>query len=921
MNEILTRKIARRTFLKAAAATGAVAAVGDKLFGGPVAALVESKAATAAVTEDKWVTTVCDRCDQNCGIMVHVVDGIVADVKGYPYHAGNHGKICGQPNTYSMYLYNPYRVKAPMKRTNPEKGLGVDPQWVEISWQEALDTVGAKLKAVYEKDPHGYWIHNGHREVLTIRSDFRRVFGTINALGSVNFCTGGANHIHKEFYLADPGSQCSLYGDKLVIEIGGRFYSAKGNPTVTRQAVQMKEQGCKWVYIAPVIAPSHPNPDEWLPVKVGTDAAFALAMCHVMVHELGADYPGYDIDFLKTRTNAPYLIKPDGLYMRAEGTGDELIEDESRLNTPLGKPLMWDPVDGKPKVYDDPSFQDFALEGTFTVQWKDMEPVECKTAFTLFKEHVAKYTPEYAEGICEIPAETIRRITKEFVDAAGIGNTIIIDGIEFRYRQAVYCYSKSYSGSRGMHTQSAGKLTNVLIGGNNTPGGWSGTEADLTINPADGLTLIEATEAYHGIGWPPEKATYAQDNRESDSWGTGLYPMMYNMNTLAWFAINDPEKYALQHPCEVYSFCGANILGNSFSPPFIAEQMAKIPFIYGMSLVFDDVANMCDVLLPPDTHLDGCLRTMAIGAYTRTEPPGVIGVGVQHPVVPRTYNTMNGDDILIELAERIGILYGEKGLNSRLNRGLGDEYKIDVDKKYTFEDIFDRQLKSDYGADRGLDWFKEHGWLTEELPGAGEQFRDLTVPGSRYRLYLEDLVWAKYQYRKELEEVKQQYGVELRPSNEFVLDYYRPYPDYMVRPYEELPAEYDMYAIHYKTLLQAMATFMTNPWIEDVVRTVDPYAMYIMIHPQAAAKRGIKNGDVIWAESPFGKTKAEASVTELIRSDTIAMAGLFGATSVSLPAFTREGPLFNNLCWADENWRDPLSGNQENGMKVKVYKA
>ena len=920
-DNMLAHGLTRRQFLKSTAVTAAAVAVGDKLFGGPVSTLVESAMAAPAVSEDKWVTSVCDRCDQNCGIMVHVVNGIVTDVKGYPYHAGSHGKICGQPNSYAMYLYNPYRVKAPMKRTNPQKGLGVDPKWAEISWKEALDTVGQKLKAARDTDPHSFWIHNGHREVLTIRSDFRRVYGTLNSLGSVNFCTGGANHTHKAYYLADPGSQCNLYGDKLVIEVGGRFYSAKGNPTVTRQAVQMKEAGCKWILVAPMIAPSHPNPDEWLPIKVGTDAAFGLAMCHVMVHELGAKYPGYDIDFLKTRTNAPYLIKPDGLYMRAEGAGDKRVKDHSRLDMEFGKPLIWDPTEGKPKVYDDTTFKDYALEGSFTVKWKDMPEVQCKTSFTLLKEHLLKYTPEYAAKICEIPAATIRRITKEFVDAAGIGNTIVVDGVEFRFRQAVYAYSKSLSGSRGMQTQSACKLTNVLIGNNNTPGGWSGTDADLAIEPADGLTKIHPAESYKSIGWPPKKASYALDSRETDTYGTGLYPMMYSMNTLAWYAINDPKKYALQHPPAVYGCCGANILGNSFSPPFIAEQMAKIPFIYVMPYHFDDVAQMADVLLPPDSHLDGLLREMSVGAYTRTEPPGVEGTGVQHPVVPRVYNTMNGDDILIELAERIGILYGRGGLNERLNRSLGDAYKIDVNKKYTWEDLFDRRLKSAHGAAYGLDWFKKNGWKTTKLGGAGEQYRDKTVPGSRYRLYIEDFVWMRGQYRKELEEIKKKHGVELRPSNEFVLDYYRPFPDYMQRPYEELPAEYDMYAVHYKTLLHAMATFMDNPWISEAVRTFDPYTMYIMINPAAAKKRGIKNGDLMWVESPFGKTKAEASVTELTRPDTVCIAGLFGATSGKLPGFSREGPLFNNLCWADENWRDPQVGNQENCMKVKVYKA
>jgi anaerobic selenocysteine-containing dehydrogenase len=52
-----------------------------------------------------------------------------------------------------MTLYNPDRVDVPVKRTNPEKGLNTDPGWVEITWQEALETVAARLKKIRQQDP------------------------------------------------------------------------------------------------------------------------------------------------------------------------------------------------------------------------------------------------------------------------------------------------------------------------------------------------------------------------------------------------------------------------------------------------------------------------------------------------------------------------------------------------------------------------------------------------------------------------------------------------------------------------------------------------------------------------------------------------------------------------------------------------
>ncbi len=67
--------------------------------------------------------------------------------------------------------------------------------------------------------------------------------------------------------------------------------------------------------------------------------------------------------------------------MRAEGTGDKRLKDKSRVGQEFGKPLIRDPVENKPKVYDD-TFKDYALEGKFTVKWKDMPEVSASRPFS-----------------------------------------------------------------------------------------------------------------------------------------------------------------------------------------------------------------------------------------------------------------------------------------------------------------------------------------------------------------------------------------------------------------------------------------------------------------------------------------------------------------------------------------------------------
>ena len=139
-------------------------------------------------------------------------------------------------------------------------------------------------------------------------------------------------------------------------------------------------------------------------MPVNSDGAVLLAMCNVIVNELGI----YDETHLKTKTNAPYLIGPDGKYVREKGPArgvkfgprPSYRHDGKPLpGTYIGdddtnKPLVWDAGEGKAKVYDDPTIKDYALEGSYEVRG-----VKCHPAFQLVREHLKNYTPQMASKV------------------------------------------------------------------------------------------------------------------------------------------------------------------------------------------------------------------------------------------------------------------------------------------------------------------------------------------------------------------------------------------------------------------------------------------------------------------------------------------------------------------------------------------
>src|SRR5438128_5776622 len=86
---------------------------------------------------EKWIASACSQCDGGCGILARVIDGRVVKLEGNPLHPINRGRLCPLGHAALQSLYNPDRIKSPLKRVG---GKGSN-KWVKVSWDEAIQTV------------------------------------------------------------------------------------------------------------------------------------------------------------------------------------------------------------------------------------------------------------------------------------------------------------------------------------------------------------------------------------------------------------------------------------------------------------------------------------------------------------------------------------------------------------------------------------------------------------------------------------------------------------------------------------------------------------------------------------------------------------------------------------------------------------
>ncbi len=848
----------------------------------------EKLSSNGQVREDVWIPSACWLCAGGpCLHRYHRVNGLLVNVQGnleepgFAEYSRNQGRLCPKPFGLIEKVYSPYRIKSPLKRTNPEKGLNVDPGWVEISWDEALDTIAAKFKKIRDKDPRGLCgtFHSiAQMSMGGTWEPFYIAFGPMQDLrgGSGIRCGLGvhmfANTIHGGFRCA-PDAEHTKY----MIIIGSNMAACGGVSGNLRYA------RAKRVVIDPVMTLTAAKSEEWLPIKPGTDVALMLAMINVIINELQT----FDVEFVKNLTVSPYLVGSDGHLARDAGSG---------------RPLMWDKDANAAKVFNDPTIKNPALEGSYSVNGQ-----ECKPCFQLLKEHVLSYTPEWAEKTCEIPAATIRRISKEFVDNAQIGSTIRLDGIDLPYRPVDIVIGRPVeSGVHSYQNILAQHILLSLVGALETVGGHLGgcaypTYYDHGIHAgADGMPQPD----FHPFTWPPVSWDMCETFVPfTKIWGHSAHLVFVNL-------VNPPPGLPLPPAPEGYLRFRNNCVISVGEPSLVVEALKKIPFIVSIAYTYDEVTQLADIVLPDLTELERF--DVITPDYKLYSGRRIRGILLKQPSVAPPSTNRDISNILTELADRMGFLekYNQM-INVRF--GLIEPNKLDLKKKYPWIEIVDRWLRSLTKNEHDLEWFKKHGAIIPPLTAPDEYSVHLkmTKEKLRYPLPYMDVVKT---VGENLEANLAKVGVNWWPTREYVA-----LPTHMASVLDRMPPEYDLFVTTCR-LPQYVNACNVDCALENEVMQQVPGQRDILMNSKTAASKGIKEGDEIWVESPVGKVKGVVTLGEGIRPDTILMAGQFGQITTPVAKDTGRASV-NALTPISYEWTDAVTGTMQSTVKAKVHKV
>ncbi|WP_028989358.1 molybdopterin oxidoreductase family protein [Thermithiobacillus tepidarius DSM 3134] len=827
----------------------------------------------------------CYMCACRCGIKVTVEDNKVRFIQGNRNHPINQGVLCAKGSAGIMKQYSPAKLRNPlMRKPGAERGSG---EFVEVSWDEALDVLTKRLAKIRATDPKKLAFFTGRDQMQALTGLWAQQFGTINwaahgGFCSVNMATAGLYMLGHAFWeFGDPDWDRTKY-----FMLWGVAEDHSSNP-MKIGLEKVKRHGGKFVSINPVRTGYSAIADEWVPIRPGTDGMLALSMIHVLLsREL------FDWDFLVRYSNAPFLVvntpgKPGhGLMLRDEN----------------GKPLAWDLekqalVDGmQPGISP-------ALFGEYVAP--DGRPV--KTVMTLLAEKYLdeQYAPANAAKVCGLPAETIERLALEMAHVA-FKETIEIDcewtdwagrkhdkfigrPVSMHAMRGISAHSNGFQAARAIH------LLQVLLGTIDVPGGFRAKapypkHVPPPIKPAKEVAPNTPLKS-PPLGFPtgPEDLVIDADGNplrldKAYSWEAPLanHGLMHMVITNA--VNGDP------YPIDTLIFFMANMSWNStMNTKNVMEMLQakgedgeyKIPFLVVVDAFHSEMVNFADLVLPDTTYLER-YDTISLLDRPISEPDGPCD-SIRHPILQPDRNVRPWQEVMVDLAGRlqfpafvkedgtpkfsgykdfivnyqkapgIGFLAGWRGKDGESHL-VGEpnprQWEKYIENGGFFQYHLPKSMRFYKFANREyLDWAKQVGFNASADPIVFELYSETL---QKFRLAGQGL----YEGPKPSDPA----------DRERLVKYFDPLPDFY-QPLEEARVdeeEYPFHAINQRPMMMYHSWDSQNAWLRQIIAQ-----NFLYMNRRQAERMGIEDKSWVWVESHNGKIRVQVKLMEGVQENTV----------------------------------------------------
>lgn len=248
------------------------------------------------IQPDKITPTVCPYCGVGCNLELQTRDDYIFRVTAPFDSVVNQGNLCVKGRFGYDFIYNKRRITTPLIRKEYQQ-LGSRRQaferdeWLEVSWEEALDTIVERLVEIYRRDgPDALAVYccakATNEDNYLLQKMFRSIFRTNNVDHCTRLCHAGSVVALQQAIGSSAMSNTAAEVIKNDCFIVAGSNTTENHPII---ALQMKaaveKYGAQMIVVDPRRMELCNFAALWLPLKPGTNVPVFSAMAHVIINE------------------------------------------------------------------------------------------------------------------------------------------------------------------------------------------------------------------------------------------------------------------------------------------------------------------------------------------------------------------------------------------------------------------------------------------------------------------------------------------------------------------------------------------------------------------------------------------------------------------------------------------------------------
>lgn len=243
----------------------------------------------------RLVPTVCFNCESACGLLAYV-DHETFEIKkfeGNPAHPGSRGRNCAKGPATINQIYDPERILYPLKRVG-KRGEG---KWERITWETALEEIGARMRASREVRRDGIMYHVGRPGEDGYTNRCIQAWGVDGHNSHTNICSAGARAGYS-FWTGGDRPSPDYANARVVLLISSHLETGHYFNPHAQRIMEAKEKGAKLITLDPRLSNTASKSDVWLPTWPGSEQAVLLAIANYLIQS-----DRYDKAFVKRWVN------------------------------------------------------------------------------------------------------------------------------------------------------------------------------------------------------------------------------------------------------------------------------------------------------------------------------------------------------------------------------------------------------------------------------------------------------------------------------------------------------------------------------------------------------------------------------------------------------------------------------------------